>query len=193
MNGVDAAATRDVVVGIDTATPHLAVALVDLHGTLLAATAPSVDRDHAARIVPELEALFATADTAPARIHGIAVGIGPGSYTGLRIGIATAKGLAYGWDVPVAGSDTLGAIADAGLAPGETGIAAIDARRGNVYYGVYHRGAGGATALALPAKAAREDVAARHPGLRIVAGIAPAAAWHARGFDPTRPPRAIYL
>ena len=182
-----------VVLGIDTATAYLALALVDASGAVLAQAAPEVARDHAARIVPELEALFSEAGVVPGLVRGVAVGVGPGSYTGLRIGISTAKGLALGWGVPVAGSDTLGALADAGLAQGETGVAAIDARRGNVYYAGYRRGAAGAERTTSPAKASREELAARHHGVRIVEGIAPSSAWHARRFDPASGVQAVYL
>lgn len=179
--------------GIDTATSFLSLALVDAEGSTLAEADTEVWRDHAVRIVPELEALFAAAGIGHDAIGAVCVGTGPGSYTGLRIGLATAAGLAYGWNVPVVGSDTLAALAAGGLAPGETGIAAIDARRGNVYFGVYRLGATGPTTLAAPTKASRETVSASYPGLRIVEGIAPSAVWHARAARELKPATAVYL
>ena len=139
------------ILGIDTATRYLCLALVRRGGAVLAETAEPVDREHAARIVPALDALFGSAGARPADLFGISVGTGPGSYTGLRIGVATAKGLADGLGVELAGADTLAALAAAGLAPGQTGVAMLDARRGNVYYGVYRHGGDGVAVLSPPA------------------------------------------
>ena len=181
------------VLGIDTATRYLCLALVQRGGSVRAETAEPVEREHAARIVPALEALFRSADATPGDLIGISVGVGPGSYTGLRIGIATAKGLADGLGVDLAGADTLAALAGAGLAPGQTGIAMLDARRGNVYYGLYRRTVDGVSVLGSPAKAARSDVLERHPGLPVVEDARPSAVWHARAFQPGGAVTATYL
>lgn len=185
--------TAGLVLGIDTATRFLCLALVHTGGAVLAELVEPVERKHAARIVPALDALFASAAAQPADLVGISVGVGPGSYTGLRIGMATAKGLADGLGIDVAGSDTLAALAAAELAPGQTGIATLDARRGNVYFGVYRRGGDGIAILAPPSKATRSDVLERHPGIPVVADGPPSAVWHARAFDPARPVTATYL
>lgn len=184
---------RNLVLGIDTATAFLALALVDARGSILAESSAKVTRDHAAQIVPMLADLFASAGARPGSVAGIAVGTGPGSYTGLRIGIATAKGLADGWGVPLSGGDTLAALAARGLESGQTGIAALDARRGNVYYGVYRLDSGGIAVVESPSKANRDDVLERHQGLPLIEDVAPAAAWHARAFDPRTPVEASYL
>lgn len=185
--------TPAAILGIDTATGFLSLALVDTAGAVLAESAAEVVRDHAVRIIPELDDLFAAAGLAPEAVRGICVGVGPGSYTGLRIGVATAKGLGFGWGVPVAGGDTLAAVAAAELAVGETGIGAIDARRGNVYFGIYRMDPEGPARIEPPAKDAREAVRSKYPGLRMIEGRSPSAAWHARRFDPSHPPAAVYL
>lgn len=184
---------HDVTLGIDTATSFLSLALVAGDGAVLAESTAEVWRDHAVRIVPELAALFAAAGVNENAVGAVCVGTGPGSYTGLRIGVATAAGLAYGWDVPVVGGDTLAALAASGLSPGETGIAAIDARRGNVYFGVYRLGATGPATLAAPSKAPRESVSASHPGLAWIEGLPPSAVCHARSATDRRPAKAVYL
>ena len=72
-------------------------------------------------------------------VEAIAVGVGPGPYTGLRVGIATAQGLALGWGVPAVGLCSLDAIAAEAVAAGVAGafVAASDARRREVYWARY--------------------------------------------------------
>ena len=115
-----------VFLGIDTATPYLALALWSPSGTL-ASFSEEIGRDHAKRVLPDLETLFSRAGVAKTDLVAIGVGLGPGSYTGLRVGIATARGLARGLGVPVGGRSTLEAIAFGRLELGEKGIIALDA------------------------------------------------------------------
>jgi len=86
--------------------------------------------------------LLAGAGLGLADVRGFAVGLGPGSFTGLRIGLATVKGLAYARRIPVAGASSLAALALEG--PEQIPLAAIAvARRGEIYLGRYrHVGAG---------------------------------------------------
>jgi tRNA threonylcarbamoyladenosine biosynthesis protein TsaB len=83
----------------------------------------------AVTLLEDLDALLRQAGTHTRDIEALAVGIGPGSFTGVRIGLSTARGLALALGVPVAGVSTLDALA-AG-APGA--LAVIDARRGEVF------------------------------------------------------------
>ena len=83
-------------------------------------------------LLPALDALLADAGVALAAVTGFALSIGPGSFTGLRIGLATVKGLAFGTERSVIAVPTLAAIA--GHASGPEPVAAVlDARRGEVY------------------------------------------------------------
>ena len=165
--------------GIDSAGPHLALALWSPERGVLAARAPQVGRAHAARIVPELEALLDQAGLAPDALAAVTVGTGPGSYTGLRVGIAAARGLATGLSLPLGGIDSLALVAWAALAPGETGVAVLDARRGNVYAGSYRRDGDTLVRLRDPAKLPREEARAQDPDARWLEGIAPSAVWAA--------------
>ena len=179
--------------GLDASGPYLATALWSPERGPLATRATRLERDHAARFVPELEALLAEAGVTRDRLAAITVGVGPGSYTGLRVGIAAARGLATGLGLPLGGVDSLALIAWGALAPGETGLAVRDARRGNVYAGLYRRDGDDLVTLAPPAKRPRDAVRAAHPDARWLEGLAPDARWAAM-----RPPgrgdtTAVYL
>ena len=112
-----------VILAFDTATDVATAALVR-EGEVLGER-----RSRAARILVDVEELLAEAGLAPDAVDGIAVGIGPGGYTGLRMGLVTARTLAFSLGVGVAGVSTLDALA-AG-APGAVPV--LDARRGEVF------------------------------------------------------------
>ena len=88
-----------------------------------------------------VDAVLGAAKVSLASVECFAVSIGPGSFTSLRVGLATVKGLAFGSDSPVAPVSTLAALAwEAVRAAGSTEVdvaAALDARRGEVYGGVF--------------------------------------------------------
>jgi tRNA threonylcarbamoyl adenosine modification protein YeaZ len=94
---------------IDTATAACSVALID-DGAVVARMHEIVGRGHAERLVPMIATL-----PGGGRADRIAVDCGPGSFTGVRVGLAAARGLALGWDVPVHGFSSLALIAVAGL------------------------------------------------------------------------------
>jgi tRNA threonylcarbamoyladenosine biosynthesis protein TsaB len=125
--------------GLDTATPFLSLALWSNEKGRLAHFAENIGRDHAKRIMLEIDTLFKAANVSPSQLAGIGVGVGPGSYTGVRVGIATAKALAKGFNVPLVGVSTLAAMAFAALQNNEQGIVALDARKGSVYAGVFEK------------------------------------------------------
>lgn len=102
---------------IDTATAACSVALVD-GGLLVDERHERVGRGHAERLVPMIEALLAGR-----RPAAILVDCGPGSFTGLRVGLAAAHGLAIGWGVPLAGYSSMAAVAAATGAGGEIAVA----------------------------------------------------------------------
>src|SRR3990170_8885142 len=105
------------ILAIDTSTAACSVAMFADDGALIDARDEVIGRGHAERLMPMIEELLA--GKAPTQIL---VGCGPGSFTGLRVGLAAAHGMAIGWDVPLAGMSSLGLLA-AG-APGEGPIAA---------------------------------------------------------------------
>ena len=96
-------------------------------------------RRHAVLILPMIEALLAEAGLSAGQLDAIAVGRGPGAFTGVRIAVGIAQGIAFAADLPVAPVSTLAALAlGAGRMTDQARIAAaLDARMGEVYWGVY--------------------------------------------------------
>jgi len=130
------------ILGIDTAIPIASVALVE-DGELIAEEIVSSKRcsaetgNHAAIILPLIQALLDKTDSTIEELAGIAVSIGPGSFTGLRIGLATAKGIAYESGIPLVGVSTLHA--QAARVEHFDGLvcSVLDARKGEVYMAVF--------------------------------------------------------
>ncbi|MEX1183148.1 MAG: tRNA (adenosine(37)-N6)-threonylcarbamoyltransferase complex dimerization subunit type 1 TsaB [Gemmatimonadota bacterium] len=110
-------------------------------GGLIGEVTLGVPARHAEALLPALDFLLRTARLDRSRIAGIVVGGGPGSFTGVRIAAATARGLARGLDVPLYACSSLAALALAVERPGAV-CALFDARRGEVYAACYEREAG---------------------------------------------------
>ncbi len=131
----------------DTSSQRASAAVVD-GDTVLARREAEVAR-HGKALEPLLRAVLADAGSSPEDLAGIAVGLGPGSFTGTRIGVAAAKGLAFGLDVPLVGIGSLEVLA-AGV--GDAGLCAplVDAGRGRVYGALYELGPEGPRAVVEP-------------------------------------------
>jgi tRNA threonylcarbamoyladenosine biosynthesis protein TsaB len=113
----------DRLLAIDTATSRATLALGAMaDGTLSAADAWLGGHAHAETILPRLAALMAAAGIGFDAIGGIVVGVGPGGFTGLRVGLATAKTLAHGLGKPIVGMGTAAALAAAAGVPDATVI-----------------------------------------------------------------------
>ena len=105
-------------------------------------------RRHAELALPWAETLLAEAGLAKAQLDAIAVGRGPGAFTGVRLAVALAQGIALALDRPVLPVSTLAVLAaGAPAAAGDRIVAAIDARMGEVYLGAFDRGGGEPRAL----------------------------------------------
>lgn len=124
---------------LETATDVCSTALVQ-NGVLLAQAHLHRPRVHAEQLTPLVRDLLARSEMAPADLDAVAVSMGPGSYTGLRIGVSTAKGLAMAADAALVGVPTLEALA-ASVHPyaqdGDVVAALLDARRDDVYAAAY--------------------------------------------------------
>jgi tRNA threonylcarbamoyl adenosine modification protein YeaZ len=97
---------RDWLLVIDTATSRIVVAAAAPDGTLLGATTWDAGRTHGAQLLPAIGRLTGEANLRRSRIRGVIVGTGPGAFTGLRVGLATAKAVAHELGAPIAGVST---------------------------------------------------------------------------------------
>jgi len=129
------------VLAIETATAVCAAAVV-AGGKVLSEFELNAPRVHSEKLVALIDRALAAASVKFGAIDGIAVSIGPGSFTGLRIGLSVAKGLAYAWTKPLAAVPTLEALAWEAARSGVVHhrgliLPMIDARRDEVYVAGY--------------------------------------------------------
>ncbi|MCY4486242.1 MAG: tRNA (adenosine(37)-N6)-threonylcarbamoyltransferase complex dimerization subunit type 1 TsaB [Deltaproteobacteria bacterium] len=156
------------VLGLDTSTALLSAAVLD--GGALAAertreSLRSRDRrpgrsNHAEGLLPLVAEVLDAAGTEFSSLSLVGVAVGPGTFTGLRIGISTAKGLVYGSDIPVVGVRTLEASAYR-VAPAEEPVFVcpmVDARKGEVYASLFRRTAAACECLMEDSLAAPEEM-----------------------------------
>ena len=123
---------------IETTTEVCSVCLAQ--GDRVLARETSEGRNHAADVHPFMQKIFNQTGITPAQLQAVAIGAGPGSYTGLRIGWAAAKGLCYALSVPLIAIDTLQAMAagmQARMPDAAYFMPMMDARRLEVYTAVY--------------------------------------------------------
>src|SRR5580658_7967238 len=154
------------VLAIDTALAACSAAVLDTeYGGILASESVSMVRGHAEALLPMIKRVMDKAGMTVAGIDRIAVTTGPGSFTGLRVGIAAARGIALAADKPAVGLTTLSAYAAPHMAADEklTVIAAIDARHGHVYLQVFTPGAHTLTAPRLAPLRDAVQAAAKAP------------------------------
>lgn len=169
-----------IVAALDTATLTLSCALVDVSAdgaTLLRCekterapprTPAGAPAGHGARLPGALEELLLAEGLSVPELEGYAVGLGPGSFTGLRIGLATWKGLAYANRRPVAGASSLAAMALAAAPaapPGAVLVPLLDARKGEIYAGFYRVEGGSVRAVEPEEALSPADLLARAAGL----------------------------
>ncbi len=124
------------VLGIEAATPVAAVAVVEGE-RVLAERLVNNQRTHSVNLLPMIKAVLEDAQVTREDLGGIAVSSGPGSFTGLRIGMATAKTLAQVWGLPIVGISTLDALAHPLTGQGGLICPILNARKDEVYAAVY--------------------------------------------------------
>lgn len=208
------------VLAIDTALESCAAALFDTEQGVLASESRSMARGHAEALMPLLARVMDRAGVEFRVVDRIAVTVGPGSFTGLRVGISAARGLALAAAKPVVGLSTLAAYAAPFVSRGpmENIVAAIDARNDKVYVQIFAPGgrtrlgpallpigeavAASADLTPLLAGSAAAKLAAIWPAdraspLAVEPAGAPDIAWVARlgaaANEPRTPPRPLYL
>ncbi|MCG9966699.1 tRNA (adenosine(37)-N6)-threonylcarbamoyltransferase complex dimerization subunit type 1 TsaB [Pelotomaculum terephthalicicum JT] len=180
------------VLGIESATPVAAVAVAGREG-ILAERMVLNKRTHSVNLLPMIKAVLEDAEVERRNLAGIAVSSGPGSFTGLRIGMSTAKTLAQVWKLPVTGISTLDTLAYALDAHKRLVCPILNARKNEVYTAVYDH-TGQAPVLLVSPRAVRiEELIELLAGyqkpvtflgdgvpvyeLRLIAGLGPLAAF----------------
>jgi tRNA threonylcarbamoyladenosine biosynthesis protein TsaB len=175
------------VLALETSTLAGGVALVDGE-RLVAEYVLDVSITHSERLMAAVDRVLGDARWAPRDLEGLAVSIGPGSFTGLRIGVSTVKGLALALGLPIAAVPTLDAMAAAVPWPALPVCPVLQARRGEIYTSLYRHDGDGLRReweyLALPP----EELAARltAPTLLVGDGAAGIESPHARRLPAPR-------
>lgn len=157
-----------ILLALDTAGADCAAALYDSAGDrLLSSVVETIGKGHAERLMAVTDAALDQAGLALEAVERIAVTVGPGSFTGIRVGVAAARGFALALGVEAVGVSTLAVVAAEARAahPGRPVMAALDARRGEVYAQLFSAGGGAESAplllsLGEAARLARESGAA---------------------------------
>jgi tRNA threonylcarbamoyladenosine biosynthesis protein TsaB len=197
-----------VLLAFDTATPHVTVALHDGEDVVVELTAERPMK-HAEQLAPLIEQAMAQAGIVRQDLTAIAAGVGPGPFTGLRVGLVTARTLAFVLEIPVYGVCSLDVLAveaaDSGAVSTEF-VVATDARRKEVYLARYDERGNRLEGPVVdkPASLATDDVVVGEGGLlypdafpRRAGPAAPSAGWLARVVAEERAelcdPEPLYL
>jgi len=139
-----------IVLAIDTATERVSAAIGG-PGGVAGSFAIAAGRRHAETLAPGIEFLTKATNTPLGRVDLIAVDIGPGLFTGLRVGLATAKALAAALDRPTVGVTSLDLLAHPHRGGSRLVAAVVDARRHEVFWSLYRPGPDGCRAINEPA------------------------------------------
>jgi tRNA threonylcarbamoyladenosine biosynthesis protein TsaB len=154
-----------IVLALDSSGSGCSVALVERGGAVLAHRFQAMTRGHAEILMPMLRDAMAEACVAFARIGLIAATVGPGSFTGIRVGLAAARGLALASGLPAIGITAFEAVADAVAAEGAAVVVAIDSRRAELFIQIF---ADGGIVRGPPIVVAPADLVDVIPGGRLV-------------------------
>jgi tRNA threonylcarbamoyladenosine biosynthesis protein TsaB len=125
------------VLAIDTSTFTLGIALTE-GDQVIGEYVTNLKKNHSLRVMPAIEALLKDCDTQPSELGKVVVARGPGSYTGVRIGVTIAKTLAWTLNIPIVGVSSLETLAANGRYFNGLLSPLFDARRGQIYTGLYH-------------------------------------------------------
>ncbi|RGR84954.1 tRNA (adenosine(37)-N6)-threonylcarbamoyltransferase complex dimerization subunit type 1 TsaB [Heyndrickxia coagulans] len=124
------------VLAIDTSNEVLGVSLADDH-VVLAEYMTNLKKNHSVRVMPAVQEVMVACGIKPAELDKIVVAKGPGSYTGIRIGVTIAKTMAWSLQIPLAGVSSLKLLAASGRYFDGYISPLFDARRGRIYTGLY--------------------------------------------------------
>ncbi|HEX9733044.1 MAG TPA: tRNA (adenosine(37)-N6)-threonylcarbamoyltransferase complex dimerization subunit type 1 TsaB [Thermoanaerobaculia bacterium] len=138
-----------IVLGLESATAQVGVAIGGPGGVIVSFHSTR-ERRHAEALAPAIDFLCRQAGVDLDAIGAVAVDVGPGLFTGLRVGLATGKAIAHALSVPMAGVSSLDLLAFPARITERVVVSAIDARRGEVYHAGYRKEGGGIRRIAEP-------------------------------------------
>ena len=147
------------ILGIETATERVSVAIGG-HEGVLGLFEIDRGRRHAETLVPAIEFLCRQADITLEEFGCVAVDVGPGLFTGMRVGIATGKALAQALRIPMIGVSSLDLLAFPLRHTDKTIAAVVDARRGELFYAFYRQVPGGVQRVTEPRVGRADDLVA---------------------------------
>lgn len=178
-----------IVLAIDTAGVDCSAAVYDSDkAAVLGAATETIGRGHAEKLMEKIDAALAAAGLPLEAVERLAVTVGPGSFTGIRVGVAAARGLALALEIPVVGVSTLAVLA-AVETDSSPVVAAVDAKRGEVYAQAFANG----NAVTEPMLGSIGDVQAlvRRLGAHVTGSAAPLLAGDAVETQPDHFPIGI--
>lgn len=149
------------VLAIDTAILVSSVALVSQE-SLIGEITLKTRKTHSERLMPNIVDLLEKAEVRKESLTAVAVSVGPGSFTGLRIGLATAKALAFALNIEIIGVPTLAAMAFGCPGQGTLLASVFDAQKGNVYHALYRWQSGEMLEIQAPKVINIEKVISEH-------------------------------
>lgn len=184
-----------IILGIDTALGACSAAVLDGKRVLARAHEP-MQRGHAERLAPMVESVMRDAGLPFSALQRLAVTVGPGTFTGQRVGLAFVRALALALKLPAAGITTLDVMAEEAIGNNSWAVACVDAKRGEVYLGA--RGAGRTLLppILLSLSEAEAKVAALTAQMGtppIIAGSGAALLNVARVVSPVMQPDAVFV
>lgn len=147
------------VLGIETATAQVSVAIGG-HEGVIALFEVARGRHHAEALVPSIDFICRQAEIELSEIGVVAIDVGPGLFTGMRVGIAAAKAIAQARRIPMIGISSLDLLAFVQRQADRLVVPVIDARRGEVYYAAYRPVPGGVQQVIAPTVASPDDLIA---------------------------------
>lgn len=147
------------ILGIESATPHVGVAIGG-HEGVIAAFELARSRRHAETLAPAIQFVCAQADITLDELGVIAVDVGPGLFTGMRVGLATGKSLAQALRIPMIGLSSLDLLAFPHRGRPEVIVPVVDARKGEVFYAMYRHVPGGVQQVVAPQVGSVDDLVA---------------------------------
>ena len=145
------------ILGIESSTAQVGCAIGGHEGVLASAHAAK-GRRHAESLAPQIDFVRRQAGVELRDIAAVAVDVGPGLYTGLRVGISTATSIAFALGVPMIGVQSLDLVAFPVRMSSRLIVAALDARRGELFHAMYRQVPGGMQRLTEPAVAEPDDL-----------------------------------